>query len=466
MSTPLHYRSLTDLSEALHRRDVSSVEVTSAILDRIAAVEPETLSYVTVMADAAMAQARAADDEIARGDWRGPLHGVPIALKDLCFTRNAPTTAGMPILKDFVPDYDATVVERLNAAGAVTLGKLKMTEGAGGDHHPNIPPPRNPWNPGYWTGASSSGSGVATAAGLCFGSLGSDTGGSIRFPSSACGITGIKPTWGRVSRHGIFTLADSLDHVGPMARSAADAAAILGIIAGDDPNDPTSLAAPVPNYLAGLEGGVRGLTIGIDETYNGEGADSQITAALGEVRRVLTGLGAEFKSVEFPSQRQAAVASGMAAMGAEIAAAHRDFFPSRASEYGQMLAGMIAQGLKLSPTDMADAGRVRRNFCGQFERLWADIDLLLVPTMPMTVPTMETMQTKVHDMVFMGDLVRFTVPFDLTGSPTITLPCGFSADGLPLGFQLVGPHLSEDLLCRAGHAFQEATDWHQRHPEL
>jgi amidase len=202
MDTPLHYRSLTDLSDALRRRELSSVEVTAALLDRIAATEPQTLSYVTVMADAAMAQARTADEDIARGDWRGPLHGVPIALKDLCFTRNAPTTAGMTILKDFVPGYDATVVERLNAAGAVTLGKLKMTEGAGGDHHPAIAPPRNPWNPDYWTGASSSGSGVATAAGLCFGSLGSDTGGSIRFPSSACGITGIKPTWGRVSRHG------------------------------------------------------------------------------------------------------------------------------------------------------------------------------------------------------------------------------------------------------------------------
>jgi amidase len=466
MSAPLHYRSLIDLSEALRRRELSSVEVTSALLGRIAAIEPQTLSYVTVMADAAMAQARAADEALARGDWRGPLHGVPIALKDLCFTTNAPTTAGMPILRDFVPDYDATVVQRLNAAGAVTLGKLKMTEGAGGDHHPDISSPRNPWNPDYWTGASSSGSGVATTAGLCFGSLGSDTGGSIRFPSAACGITGIKPTWGRVSRHGIFTLADSLDHVGPMARSAADAAAILGIIAGDDPNDPSSLTAPVPDYLAGLEAGVGGLRIGVDETYNGDGADSQITAALGEVRRVLVGLGAKFKPVAFPSLRQAAVASGMAAMGAEVAAAHRDFFPARASEYGAMLAGMIAQGLKLSPTDMADAGRVRRNFCGQFDRLWADIDLLLVPTTPMTVPTMQDMQVKVHDMGFMGELVRFTVPFDLTGSPTITLPCGFSADGLPLSFQLVGPHLSEDLLCRAGHAFQQATDWHRRHPPL
>jgi amidase len=466
MSTPLHYWPLTDLSDALRRRELSSIEVTSALLDRIAAVEAQTSSYVTVMPDAAMAQARAADEEIARGDWRGPLHGVPIALKDLCFTKNAPTTAGMTILKDWVPDYDATVVERLNAAGAVTLGKLKMTEGAVGSHHPDIPPPRNPWNPDHWTGVSSSGSGAATAAGLCFGSLGSDTGGSIRFPSSACGLTGIKPTWGRVSRHGVFTLADSLDHIGPMARNAADAAAILGVIAGDDPNDPSSLTAPVPDYLAGLEGGIRGLRIGVDEIFNSEGTDGQITAALDEVRRTLSSIGAEFKSVLFPPLRQTAVASCMAAMGAEVAAAHRDYFPAHAPEYGPELGGTITQGQKLSPVDIADAARLRRNFCGQLERLWADIDLLLVPTMPVTVPTAETMRLKGHDLVFMGEMVRFTMPFDLTGSPTITLPCGFSADGLPLGFQLVGPHLSEDLLCRAGHAFQQATEWHHRHPDV
>jgi amidase len=466
MAPPLHYWSLTNLSGALRRRELSSVEVTSALLDRITALEPQTRSYVTVMTEPAMAQACAADEEIARGDWRGPLHGVPIALKDLCFTKNAPTTAGMTILKDWTPDYDATVVERLNAAGAVTLGKLKMTEGAVGSHHPDIPVPRNPWNSDYWTGVSSSGSGVATAAGLCFGSLGSDTGGSIRFPSSACGLTGIKPTWGRVSRHGIFTLADSLDHIGPMARSAADAAAILSVIAGDDPNDPSSLTAPVPNYLAGLEGGVRGLRIGVDDAYNGDGTDGEITSALDEARRVLSSLGVEFRPAEFPSLRQTAVAACMAAMGAEMAAAHRNYFPARASEYGPELAGMIALGRKLPPIDIADAARLRRNFCGQLERLWADIDLLLAPTIPMTVPTVKTMALKRHDPVYMGELVRFTMPFDLTGSPTITLPCGFSTDGLPLAFQLVGPHLSEDLLCRAGHAFQQATDWHERHPDL
>jgi amidase len=465
MSTPLHYRSLLDLSDALRRRELGAVEVTSALLDRIAAVEPQTRSYVTIMAEPAMAQAQAADEEIARGEWRGPLHGVPIALKDLCFTKNAPTTAGMTILKDWVPQYDATIVTRLNAAGAVTLGKLKMTEGAVGSHHPKIAPPRNPWNVDHWPGISSSGSGVATAAGLCFGSLGSDTGGSIRFPSSACGLTGIKPTWGRVSRYGIFTLADSLDHVGPMARSAADAAAILGVIAGDDPNDPSSLAAPIPDYLAGLNGGVRGLRIGVDDSYNGERSDVQIVTALDQVRHTLSGLGAEFKAVRFPPLWQAA--SGyMRVMGAEILDAHRDYYPAHAAEYGPELAGILEFGRKVTAVDLAEAARTRRNFSGQLARLWGEIDLLLVPAMPITVPTVETMAAKGDDLEFMAELSRFTVPFNLSGSPTISLPCGYSADGLPLGVQLVGPHLSEDVLCRAGHAYQQATDWHQRHPEL
>ncbi len=436
------------------------------MLDRIAALQPQLHSFVTVMADAALAQARVADDEIGCGTWHGPLHGVPIALKDLCFTRNAPTTAGMTILADWVPDYDATVVERLNRAGAVTLGKLKLTEGAVGSHHPAIVPPRNPWNSDHWTGVSSSGSGVATAAGLCFGSLGSDTGGSIRFPSACCNLTGIKPTWGRVSRHGIFTLADSLDHIGPMARSAADAAAILSVIAGEDLNDPTALDAPVPDYLAALGGGVGGLRIGVDADYNATGTDADIVATLEEVQRVLVGLGAELKPVKFPPSRQVAVGKGMAAMGAEVAAAHRAYYPARAAEYGPELGGMIHHAQSLSPLDIADAARARRNFSGEVNRLWKDIDLLLVPALPVTVPTLDTMAAQGLDPVFMVEMVRYTMPFDMTGSPTITLPGGFSKDGLPIGFQLVGPHLSEDVLCRIGHAYQQATDWHARHPNL
>ena len=226
-----------------------------------------------------MAQARKHDSEIAKGIWRGPLHGVPIGLKDLCYTTFAPTAGGTTIHAKFVPSFNATIVDRLERAGAVTLGKLKMTEGAYTSHHPDDQAPLNPWNANYWVGSSSSGSGVATSAGLCYGSIGSDTGGSIRFPSATCGLTGIKPTWGRVSRYGVFPLADSLDHVGPMCRSAADAAAMLGVIAGADANDPTALLAPVPNYLARIGDGVRGLRIGVDRKYTQEGVDAQVVAA-------------------------------------------------------------------------------------------------------------------------------------------------------------------------------------------
>ena len=251
-----------------------------------------------------MAQAKRHDSEIAKGIWRGPLHGVPIGLKDLCYTTFAPTAGGTTIHAKFVPPFNATIVDRLERAGAVTLGKLKMTEGAYTSHHPDDQAPLNPWNANYWVGSSSSGSGVATSAGLCYGSIGSDTGGSIRFPSATCGLTGIKPTWGRVSRYGVFPLADSLDHVGPMCRSAADAAAMLGVIAGADANDPTALPAPVPNYLARIGDGIRGLRIGVDRKYTQEGVDAQVVAALLEAERTLADLGAEIREVQISLLRE------------------------------------------------------------------------------------------------------------------------------------------------------------------
>ena len=239
----LHFETFTRISELIRSRQISSVEVTRALLDRIAQLDGKYRSYATVLADRAMSRAATADVETAKDIWRGPLHGVPIAVKDLCFTEFGRTTGGTMIRKNWTPDHNATVIDRLEQGGAVILGKLKMTEGAYTSHHPDDPSPLNPWNLDHWVGSSSTGSGVATAAGLCYGSLGSDTGGSIRFPSATCGLTGIKPTWGRVSRYGVFALAASLDHVGPMTRSAADAGAILGVIAGADPNDPTALQA-------------------------------------------------------------------------------------------------------------------------------------------------------------------------------------------------------------------------------
>ena len=304
MSPDLPYQSLTTVSDLIRRKLLSSAEVVDALLARIAQLDGHYHSYATVLPERARNQARAADAEIARGLWRGPLHGVPIAVKDLCYTTFAPTSAGTAIFKSFAPSFNATVVDRLEDAGAVLLGKLQMTEGAYTSHHPDVSPPLNPWNKGYWVGSSSTGSGAATSLGLCYGSLGSDTGGSIRFPSATCGLTGIKPTWGRVSRYGVFPLADTLDHVGPMTRSARDAAAILGVIAGADRNDPTTYKAPVPDYLETIGDGVRGLRIGVDRGYATDGVDEQVVVALTEAERVLKGLGATIREVRFPAYQK------------------------------------------------------------------------------------------------------------------------------------------------------------------
>ena len=267
-SDELSYLDLVEVGRRIQARQLSSVDVTQAVLDRIAKLDPRLKCYATLTPDLALAQAREADTEIARGTLRGPLHGVPIAIKDLCRTKGIPTAAGMPMHKDYRPDRDATVVTRLREAGAVLLGKLQLTEGAFGAHHPAIDPPVNPWSAAHWTGVSSSGSGVATAAGLCYGSLGSDTGGSIRFPSTMNGVTGLKPTWGRVSRAGVFALAESMDHIGPMTRSAVDAAAMLAAIAGADADDPTASHEAVPDYLGVIGEGVREVRIGIDRALD------------------------------------------------------------------------------------------------------------------------------------------------------------------------------------------------------
>src|SRR5215468_9923320 len=297
---PCHF-NLVEIGRRIQTRELSSLSATRAILDRIVRLDRRLKSYATVTADLALSQAEEADAEIARGKIRGPLHGVPVAVKDLCETKGIPTAAGMAVRKDSRPEKDATVVTRLRVAGAVMLGKLQMTEGAFGEHHPTIDPPVNPWSAVHWTGVSSSGSGVATAACLCFGSIGTDTLGSIRFPSTMNGVTGLKPTWGRVSRCGIFPLAQSMDNVGPIARSAADAAAILGAIAGSDPDDPTASLDPVPDYLAGIDDSVRRLRIGIDRALIAAGADADMVAATEEASTVLSRLGAVVRNVAFPS---------------------------------------------------------------------------------------------------------------------------------------------------------------------
>ena len=340
-----------------------------------------------------------------------------------------------------------------------------MTEGAYTIYHPEVAPPLNPWNTSYWVGSSSSGSGVATSLGLCYGSLGSDTGGSIRFPSATCGLSGIKPTWGRVSRYGVFPLADTLDHVGPMTRSVADAAAMLGVIAGADRNDPTTYKAPVPDYLELIGDGIRGLRIGIDRGYATDGVDAQVVSALVEAERVLVGLGATIREVRFPTY-QKLVSQWIAMCSVETAAAHADTYPARKSEYGADLAALIEQGLATKGTEIARINLERLRFSRELSELFEAVDVLLIPTMPVPIPSLDLMNAYGEDPNVLLNILRFTAPFDFSGSPTLTLPNGLDEAGMPLSMQLVGPHLSEDVLTRAGHAFQTATSWHRRRPPV
>ncbi len=459
----LHYLPLLEVSDRIRRRELSPVAVLEAILERIARLDPAARSYTAVLTERARAAAARAEAEVASGLWRGPLHGVPIAVKDLCATSFAPTTGGMPMRSNVTPDHDATVVRRLEEAGAVIVGKLKMTEGAYTSHHPDDPAPLNPWNPEHWVGSSSTGSGVATALGLCFGSLGSDTGGSIRFPSATCGLTGIKPTWGRVSRYGILPLAASLDHVGPMARSAADAAAILSAIAGADAHDPTAIQDPVPDYLGQLGQGIRGITIGIDRRYNSDGIDGEVTGAVRAAEDVLTALGATLREVEFPPT-EALLRDWIPFCAVETAIAHQATYPDDAGEYGPDLAQLIEHGRRLTAIEFGTIMHERLEFSGQLAALFREVDLLLMPAMPVPVPSLGRMAEYGQDDTVLLRMLRFTAPFNFAGNPTITLPAGIDAAGLPLSLQLIGPHVSEALLCRAGHAFQQRTDWHTRRP--
>ena len=462
--TPLHYQTITELGQRLRSRELSSVEATTAILDRIEALDGQLKSYATVMADSALASARAAEREIAAGNYRGGLHGIPIAVKDLCFTDGVPTMGGTRVLRDFVPEFDGTVVRKLKAAGAVILGKLNTTEGAMGGYNPDFQVPVNPWGADRWAGASSSGSGVATAAGLCYGSLGSDTGGSIRFPAAACGIVGIKPTWGRVSRYGVLALAESLDHVGPMTRSAADAGIMLQAIAGHDPNDPTSLTAPVSDMVADLDRGLRGIRIGVDEEYICGGVDPELAAAVLEGAHFLEERGAELVPVRMPDTLPYCQA-WVVLCSVEATVAHLETFPSRADEYGQWFRDWLELGLAFSAADYAAAHHRRLACNGALAEVFDGIDVLVCPSMngPAHQVTLEQMYGPMGDVAW--DTGRFTMPFDFSGSPTISLPCGLNGEGLPLGIQFVGKHLAEPLLVQVGNAYEHAT-MHRMWPEV
>lgn len=455
---------LVEVAKRIRARELSSTQVVQALLRRIDRLDPRLHAYARVTAQRALDQAAQADARLARGEALGPLAGVPIAVKDLCWTAGIPTAAGMPMHHDFVPAVDATVVRRLTEAGAVLLGKLQMTEGAFSAHHPDVTAPVNPWDAQGWPGVSSSGSGVATAAALCFGSLGTDTGGSIRFPSAATAVTGLKPTWGRVSRYGAFELAASLDHIGPMCRTAADCGLMLGVIAGADPDDPTALQAPVPDYLAGNATDLSGVRLGFDEDWALRDVEPEVARAVQSACEALVSLGARRVPVTLPPVDEL-VEGWVPHCAVEAAVAHQATFPARRSEYGPMLAKLLEQGLKLSAGDYQRLLLHRAQFTGQLNQVMTHADLLLMPAMPFAAPTIERIARLREEPGYRKRLSRYTAPTDLSGHPTITLP-GSAVGARPVAFQLVAPHLREDLLIRAGRAYQGITDWHRRRPPL
>ena len=434
------------------------------MLGRIEALDGDLKSYATLMSESALASAREAEQQIAAGNCRGGLHGVPIAVKDLCFTAGVPTMGGTRVLRDFVPDFDGTVVRKLKEAGAVILGKLNTTEGAMGGYNPEFKVPVNPWGADRWPGASSSGSGVATSAGLCFGSLGSDTGGSIRFPAASCGIVGIKPTWGRVSRYGVLALAESLDHVGPMTRSAADAGIMLQAIAGHDPRDSTSLTAPVPDMLAGMGRGVRGIRIGFDEKYISDEVDDEQAAAVLEGARILENLGAELTPVSMPDTTPYCEA-WVVLCSVEAAAAHRVTFPSRADEYGPWFRDWLELGLSYSASEYAVAHHQRLACNGALAEVFDGVDVLVCPSTNGPAHRFAPEAAYGPMGTFDGSIGRFTMPFDFNGAPTISLPCGLNSEGIPLSIQFVGKHLTEPLLVQVGHAYENAAG-HRLRPDI
>lgn len=450
----LHYQTLSETYRQLESGALSSVEVTEHLLARIQKLDPGLKSYALVLGDSALSTAQRLDRHRGAGGALGPLHGVPIAVKDLLFTAGIPTASGTKVMANFVPSYTATVVTRLADAGAVILGKTQLTEGAFGAHHPEVDPPKNPWGVEYWPGVSSSGSGVAVAAGLAYGALGTDTGGSIRFPSASCGLVGIKPTYGRVSRHGAFALAESLDHIGPMTRTVEDAARILGVIAGRDPEDATSLEAPVPDYVAALGDGLLGTTIGVDWSYVCTGVDEEVVSTVREAIDRFRELGAEVREVTLPEEHVQLAKEWALTCGPECAKAHAAYYPRHKEHYGPVLANMIEVGMGVEREKYEELEGVRAVFRTRLDALLDEVDVLIAPCMRSLPPKIAEMDIAAQGEDDRAEFIRFTAPFDYSGHPTITLPAGLSDAGLPKAFQLIGPRLGESLLVRFGGAHE------------
>jgi aspartyl-tRNA(Asn)/glutamyl-tRNA(Gln) amidotransferase subunit A len=459
--------TITEAARRLASKELSPVELTQAALQRISALDPQLHAFITVLEDQARGAAKAAEREIMAGQWRGPLHGIPIALKDLCNTKGVRTTAGSKILQDHVPSHDATVASRLADAGTILLGKLHMNEfayGPDGDnaHYGRV---RNPWDLEHITGGSSSGSGAAVAASLCLGALGTDTGGSIRIPSALCGIVGLKPTYGRVSRYGLTPLSWSLDHAGPMAKTVEDAALLLQAMAGDDAKDPGSAQHPVPAYIAAFSSDIRGLRLGIPREYFFEMLDPEVEGAVHQAIEVMRGLGASVHRVSWPSLRYATLAALIIVL-AEASAFHETWIRTRPQDYQPDVALRLKWGLLLPSPAYLKAQRLRALMCREVAQLWRQVDVLVTPATMLAAPRPDETHVQIgnRQMSTREALLRPMRPFNLTGLPALSVPCGFTSRGLPIGLQIAGKPFDEATVLRLAHAYEQHTDWHRRQP--
>ena len=455
---PLHYLTIHEAQKLIQSRALSPVELTRAVLERIQAVDEKVHAYINLMAERALQEARVAEEEIARGNWRGPMHGIPVAVKDQLDVEGAAAR----IRQHTKGVGDATAVRKLREAGAIMMGKLHMSSLPDAD----LPVPRNPWNTDHITGGSSTGSGAAVSAGLCLGSLGEDTAGSIRNPSAFCGIVGLKGTYGRVSRHGLAPLSWSLDHCGPMARAVEDMAHMLQVVAGHDPNDPTSSTAPVAEYASALREDVKGMVVGVPRDYIEECAPRTDPVVLSLVEKAigdLNALGARVENVTVPTLKLATIANAVIY--------YNEFWAAHKSDAAWVLKNGAAQrrariylGLLTGSADYIQAQRVRSRVRAEFAEVFRKVDCLALPNQAGPAPRVKDVGP--IDTLFKHVVPEYHGPFNLTGLPTLSVPCGFSENDLPIALQLVGKPFDELTILRAGYTYQQNTEWHKQRPPI
>ncbi|HEY6253832.1 MAG TPA: amidase [Candidatus Angelobacter sp.] len=458
------FLDLSEASRQIQQRSISPVELTQACLDRIERLNPELKAFITVTAGLALEQARTAETEIIQGKWRGPLHGIPMAVKDLIETAGVRTTAASAVLKDYLPAADAPIVQRLKEAGVVMLGKLNLHEFAYGGSsmisHFGIV--RNPWNPAHITGGSSSGSAAAVAAGLCLAAIGTDTAGSIRLPASCCGIVGLKPSYGLVSIRGVIPLAWSYDHAGPMTRTVADAALVLQVIADYDAEDICSQKFPAVHYPAAMEEEkVSSLRLGVPRDFFWQELDPEVEAATGKALKLLTGLTAATTDLSI------AVSTDRAVFACEPFVYHQKYLAQQAGDYHPETLRRIRTGADVTAIQYVEGQRELLRLRRGVLRVFADIDVLITPTSPLLPPTIAELEAAPEKLrPTEMTMLRNTRPFSVFGLPTISVPCGFSKSGLPIGLQISGAPGSEATVLALAKAYEANTNWHKQRPAL